>query len=357
MRRNTHGTYLVPVLVGFAASAARAAAVVVLPAVGPGLVGPALDDIANAVRAGLEAQGFDVQDTETTQAVVNDAWAGGLSCNTLELGCQARLGAIADAKEAVAVVVAPGGALLTLVRLDVARKAAVTMAADVVRSTNEDEGRSVGLVARRLMRPPATLELDVKQRGAAVFVDGVHVGDAPLPAPLALDARAHTLRVALEGYTAVERRFTVATGEHAMQPIALEGVRPASPAVADAPGPTGARTGMGSGTAPQAAPDAAHKGSGVGPSAAAADGARGDGRAGGGPQPLFVAGAVTAGAGALIAAAGGIGALLVEAGLDTPKPGADSTEAGRRLGLALVVTAAAGVVVAGVGGTLIAVSP
>ena len=84
--------------------------------------------------------------------------------------------------------------------------------------------------------PPGRLAVESDPRGAAVWVDDVPRGAAPL-APLALPAGLHVVRAELSGYASVERHVTVVPGETATLMMPLAAALPAPTAALPSPAP------------------------------------------------------------------------------------------------------------------------
>jgi hypothetical protein len=321
-----------------AAEGARASTYLVLPVDGPGLLPSVRDGVELAVRSSLAGRtGDKVQARDETSALLADAAAGGLSCSLDSALCAARIGAIGGVDHVVITSLRELGAVVSMTLVDTATQRAVRIAFGPAAPTARDGGASVKAVVGRLLQPPSTLDLDVIPPDASVMVDGILVGRAPLDAPLALPAAPHNVRVTAPAHRDVVKAVDTSGAAAASAPtkvtIALERdaiareaplsdlrnqrrERPHLDDVRDAP-----------------------------PS---------------GPQPLFVAGVATAGAGGLVALGSIIGVALVEAQMSTPRPGRDDPaekDAAQSLGRALLVATGVGVVAAGVGGALIATAP
>jgi len=288
--------------------ATTAEPVVLMPVEG-GDVLPAVRQAVDAVvrEAASRRLGARLQSAEDTDAVVADAVAAGLNCSLRDVACGVRVGAIAGAGEVLVPVVRSGreGRLeLTVQRIDVARGSAVAVGATVVQVSAVDP---VADFMATLLSPPSSVAVDVDGAivGGAVVVDDVVVGALPLAAPVALRVGAHTVGVVdAAGAVVHQRALTTSPG---YQRVAFAAPAASSPA----------------------------------PAAAASS-----------TPPLFMAGAVTAGAGVLVGGVGGALALVTEIGLATPRPGADGYVEDRAFGQLMLGTAAVGAAVGVVGATL-----
>jgi hypothetical protein len=284
--------------------------VVLMPVEGADVL-PAVRQAVDAVvrEATARRLGARLQSAADTEAVVADAVAAGLNCSLREVSCGVRVGVIAGAAEVLVPVVRAGrGGRLELVlqRIDVVRGSAVAVGATVVQVSAVDE---ISRFMATVLEPPATVavELDGVIAGGAVVVDDVVVGALPLAAPVALPVGAHTVAVVdVAGAVVHQRALTTSPG---FQRVAF----------VSAPTP--------STPAPPSTPSSAS-------------------------PPLFMAGAVTAGAGAIVGLAGGAFALVTEVGLATPRPGAEGYVEDRAFGQLMLGTAAAGVAIGVVGATL-----
>jgi hypothetical protein len=67
----------------------------------------------------------------------------------------------------------------------------------------------------------ATLVVQVDPPGARVMLDGVDEGDAPLPAPLRVNAGSHRMRVLKQGFRGVEETITAVAGAADTIPVRL----------------------------------------------------------------------------------------------------------------------------------------
>jgi hypothetical protein len=292
--------------------AASTEPVVLMPVEGADVL-PAVRDAVDAVvrEAAVRRLGPRLQSADDTDAVVADAVASGLNCSLREVSCGVRVGVIAGAGEVLVPTVRSGRDRrleLTVLRIDVARGSAVAMGATVLLVSD------VAGLARflgTLLEPPASVavEVDGAVAGGVVFVDEVAVGALPLAAPVALSVGAHQVAVVDAAGTIVHQRaLTTSAG---FQRVAF------------------------------AAP-----GSAVTPPASSASSSNA------GASPLFMAGALTTGAGVVVGLGGGGLALFAETALATPRQGAEGYVEDRAFGQIMLGAAAVGVVVAGVGVTL-----
>ncbi len=330
-----HASICLPVLAALALAGPSAASTVVLPVTGPGLLLPIANDLEDGVRAAVAARGVTAQPREATRAVINDAAAGGLQCNLADVGCAARIGAIAGAERViVASTESAGGALLlTLTDVDVAAKKVAAYGVARVETPQGDGGRSVRALVDRVLAPPALLTIRVDIAGATVAVDGVTAGAAPLRGPMAVDSGTHTVSASLAGYAASET--SIDAEPHARSAVAIAMRPPELPRVAEnhpaaaTPTTTPPTTTTTPATAPATTtPTTAHS-----------------------PVVLY-AGIGTAAVGGILAAACGIAAGAVEVQLEHPTPGDDTPL--RNVGMALLGGAAVGVLGLAVGGTVLA---
>jgi hypothetical protein len=282
--------------------------VVLMPVEGADVL-PAVRQAVDAVvrEAAARRLGARLQSAEDTEAVVADAVAAGLNCSLRDVACGVRVGAIAGAGEVLVPVVRSGreGRLeLTVQRIDVARGSAVAVGAIVVQVSTVDP---VADFMATLLAPPSSVAVDVDGAvvGGVVVVDDVVVGALPLAAPVALRVGAHTVGIIdAAGAVLHQRALTTSPG---FQRVAF-----AAPAVSSSPAPAAAAS----------------------------------------TPPLFAAGAVTAGAGAVVGGVCGALAIFTEIGLATPRPGAEGYVKDRSFGQLMLGTAALGVAVGVVGATL-----
>lgn len=284
--------------------------VVLMPVEGADVL-PAVRQAVDAVvrEAATRRLGPRLQSAADTEAVVADAVAAGLNCSLREVSCGVRVGAIAGAGEVLVPVVRSGRDRrleLTVQRIDVARGSAVAIGAIVVQVSDVP---GVTAFMGTLLEPPASVAIDVDGAvvGGVVVVDDVPVGALPLPAPVALSVGAHAIAVVDGAGTVVQQRaLTTSAG---FQRVAF-----AAPASAVTP-----------------------------PASSSSSSSNG---------AMFITGAVTAGAGAVIGLTGGALALVTEVGLATPRTGAEGYVEDRAFGQLMLGTAAVGVVVGVVGATL-----
>jgi hypothetical protein len=335
---------LLPALVALCgvllSSAAHAGTYLVLPVDGPGLLPSVRDGVELAVRAGVSssaasAGGGKVQPRDETAALLADAAAGGLSCSLDSALCAARIGAIGGVDHVVITSLRELGAVVSMTLVATATQRAVRIAFGPAAPTARDGGASVKAVVARLLDAPSVLDLDVIPPDAAVMVDGILVGRAPLDAPLALPAAPHNLRVTAPGHRDVVKAVDTSGNRATIKiTVALERESIARDSPASDPRALDPQRDVVTGPDPDPRPA--------------------------GPGPLFVAGVATAGAGALVALGSVIGVALVEAQMSTPRPGPEDPaekDAAQTLGRALLVATGVGVVAAGVGSALIATAP
>jgi tetratricopeptide (TPR) repeat protein len=88
----------------------------------------------------------------------------------------------------------------------------------------EDRRQAVTRDVEMLRRRTAFLTVDANVAGAEVLVDDVLVGQAPLSAPLLVDAGVHRVTVRHQGYTPRSSRVTLAGGDEETLQLALEKV-------------------------------------------------------------------------------------------------------------------------------------
>jgi hypothetical protein len=196
------------VLVGlfFASFRAAAAPAMLLPVDAEGLSPDVAAKIDAAVRAAVGAAGIEVQSADATRDLMQDAYAGGLSCRYADLGCATRFGQIASAPAVLVATVVSPPLTLRLSRVDLVSKDTVT---SIGHFSGPDDADSLTAIARTLANGPARLVLKVAPVGASVSVDGVDAGKAPL-APLAVAFGPHEIKVALDGFTPQTRSIVVA---------------------------------------------------------------------------------------------------------------------------------------------------
>ncbi len=297
----------------------------VLPIDGPGLLPNVRNDLESAVRARLAAEPdgkkprFALTSPDDVAAVLQDAGGAGLACSLDDAPCLVRIGVIAGVDEVwVGRAQRTATALqLRLIRVDVARRRALVVAAGVVVAGDD----SVGRVVARALAPPATVDVS-GPASASLSVAGVVIGALPLPAPLALEVGPVELQ-AFDGARVVAGASVVVVAGH--QPASLTSTAP--------PPTTSTTTTTTELTAPSEQP----------PDPTA-------------PSPLLIAGGATLGVGALVAVVCAIGAGAVELGLGTPQAGPDDKQTvadQRALGVSLVAGAAVGTAVAVTGAVLL----
>ncbi|MDP2339828.1 MAG: hypothetical protein Q8O67_02635 [Deltaproteobacteria bacterium] len=326
---------------------AAATSAVVLPVDGAGLLPTLRADLENAVRAALVPEvpddaafdragrrgrktrvdgvtpsttpgSYELSSREDTAAVLSDAVNAGLACSLEEVDCIVRIGVIAGVEEVWAPIATQDGTVLQLriTRVDVGARRAKAIAAGVVVHPAQDDGQTIARVVERLLKPRCTLEV-TGPAGAQVRVNGAAVGALPLRAPVVVEPGIREVQALQGGRVVATKTVSVAEGFQTLSLDSSAAPPPTvTPAIAEQP-----------------------------PSSSSPS-----------TSPLVIGGGVALGVGALLAVATGIGVVVVESDLSTPRPGADDPkelQGQRDLGVGLVVGSVVGVVVAVAGGVLL----
>ncbi len=301
----------------------------ILSVPGQGLWGPDLERVDQAIRAGIaDVKGTAVQPAATTAEHFAEARKMGLACDLRDVECAVKVGVLADASRVL--LVAPslerGVYAVSLLLVDVGNASVLGRLSWHASSKGDELERGMRLATSALLQPAqhaGALFVDVDRLGAQISVDDEVVGTSPLAtAVTGLAPGPHDLVVRLEG-AVTERRSVVIDPKAATTLSVL--LRPA-PLHDDVDLPS----------------------AGARPAAATAD------PPGRGPGALVVAGGVLTGLGVLATAGAGAGAGYIEAQLNEPMLNA-SRDAMRPWGQGLLIAVVGGVVVAAVGGGLLAV--
>jgi hypothetical protein len=217
--------------------AARVAALPVVAVLPLGGTEVALSDLGalnDALRGALDASGqFRLQEQKTTNELVAASQSLGVDCASASERCADQLGALAGASYAVVGQVifmppadanAPGaeGASASILNATLGVHLALLPVGDVeglkparrVRGQIANDPAVLGDNLRPLLNALldreqrlGELKLSVQPEGAAVAVDGLALGTAPVAAPGGLLPGAHTVRVTRDGY--LPRELTV----------------------------------------------------------------------------------------------------------------------------------------------------
>lgn len=210
----------------------------------------ALDGLAstadkNAVdtelRALLPATGFVVQKRDKTDATLAAVKKLGLVCDSGDVDCLIRVGALSGVTMVLKGALSPDGDGfgLDLVAADVnALRERARVHVFVPASTSERRS-ALDSALTGVLRPEAwrgQLRVAVAQRGASIVVDGVPRGFSPLSTPLELTPGPHTVHVVLEGFrTQKESVDVVYQDEVAVDVTLVPGVSEEAPLFSTAP--------------------------------------------------------------------------------------------------------------------------
>lgn len=301
-----------------AAESRAAAAMALLPTSTQGVaddVGPRVDKVLE--RAARSHGGYTVLTANDMIPKLGEAQSLGIQCGAKDAECLIKLGILLEIDQLVATTVTTASERYAIEALWIDARGGREVGR--VRSLVDKSGNSfetgVSDVVTALLDssvPPARLAVTVSEPGAQVRIDGNTVGTTPLTAPVTdLAPGPHKVTVEKAGMRTVERDILLAAGV----PMALD--------IVMAP---------------------------VGVDAAASGGG------GGGKAVLFWSGASALGLGAIGAAGGITGAMLMNGALLDPALPVEERYGARTTGQTLAFVAATSIVVAAIGAGLLGLS-
>jgi hypothetical protein len=295
----------VGMLIGSAGARADSYAAAVLPVMAPDLLEPQKRAIDERIRAVAADNGVVLQPSDETAASIDKAKKVGAACNLESLACQAQMGVLLGTKQVIVAHVASdwSGDRLDLRLLDALRGSTLREASARLPKDAALRGRVLDGAALSLLAPKKTGAVTIAAGDGALFLDGVAVepGKARVEG---LAPGVHDVELKVEGQETKKQTVTIASGETASIDLGAK-------ASSNAP-PT---------TAPEAKPDV---------------------------------GLWLVGGGAVLAAAGGIGAGALQGTLEYVAMERPTRGALQITGITLLGATAVGVVAAGAGGVMLA---
>jgi len=250
----------------FAATAAKKPKAKVPAA--PSIAVVAMDGLASAADKGavelelrglLPATGYAVQKKDKTDATLATVKKLGLACDSGDVDCLIRVGALSGVNVVVKGLLSSGdadGFALDLVAVDVNALRERARVRVLVPRTGAGRKAALESAVTGVLRPEAwrgLLRIDVGQRGASIVVDGVPRGFSPLSAPVELTPGPHAVFVVLEGFRThretvevlyedeVAVDVTLVPGASEDAPLFTTAPKPLVPEAAPAPSPPARR--------------------------------------------------------------------------------------------------------------------
>lgn len=204
---------------------------------------PGADKVAveAELRALLPSGEFVIQAAEKTAATLDAVKRLGLACDSGDVDCLIRVGALTGATIVVkGLLSADGDAFaLDLVAVDVNGLRERGRVRVKVPATGEGRRAALGSAVVGVLRPEAwrgQLKVAVSQRGASVVVDGVPRGFAPLSGPIELTPGPHAVFVGLEGFAAWKESVEVVYADEVLIDVVLvPGLAEAAPTFSTKP--------------------------------------------------------------------------------------------------------------------------
>jgi hypothetical protein len=161
----------------------------------------------NELRALLPTTDYAIQPAATTAATLDAVKKLGLACDSGDVDCLIRVGALTGAAVVIKGILSSDGDgfVLDLVAADVGGLRERGRVRVNVPASGDERRAALESAVVGVLRPEAwrgQLRVAVSQRGASIVVDGVPRGFAPLSAPIELAPGNHAIFVGLEGFAA-----------------------------------------------------------------------------------------------------------------------------------------------------------
>jgi len=163
--------------------------------------------VETELRTLLPTTDYAVQPAATTAATLDAVKKLGLACDSGDVDCLIRVGALTGAAVVLKGQLSTNGDgfVLDLVAADVGGLRERGRVRVAVPAGGDERRASLESAVIGVLRPEAwrgQLRVAVSQRGASIVVDGVPRGFAPLSSPIELTPGAHAVFVGLEGFAA-----------------------------------------------------------------------------------------------------------------------------------------------------------
>lgn len=182
--------------------------------------------VERELRALLPTSEYTVQPAATTMATLEAVKSLGLACDSGDVDCLIRVGALTGAAIVLngALAIDGDGFILELVSADVGGLRERGRVRVNVPASGPERRSALSSAIVGVLRPESwrgQLRVAVAQRGASIVVDGVPRGFSPLSSVLELPPGAHAVFVGLEGFAPWKGSVEVRYGEASDVMIAL----------------------------------------------------------------------------------------------------------------------------------------
>ncbi len=200
-------------------------------------------EVEEELRSLIPDHGFVVQKKAKTKKTLQAVKALGLSCDTGDIDCLIRVGALSGANVVLKGLLSAedDGFRLDLVGADINAMRERARVSVIVPKEGGERRAAVESALIGVLKPEAwrgSLKVDVSQRGASIVVDGVPRGFAPLSASIELTPGSHQLFVGLEGFRAHKEAVEISfEEERRVEVVLVPGVSEEPPTFSVAPKP------------------------------------------------------------------------------------------------------------------------
>jgi hypothetical protein len=198
-------------------------------------------EVEEELRSLIPDHGFVVQKKAQTTKTFQAVKALGLRCDTGDVDCLIRVGALSGANVVLKGLLSleADGFRLDLVGADINAMRERARVSVFVPKVGGERRAAIESALTGVLKPEAwrgTLKVDVSQRGASIVVDGVPRGFAPLSASVELTPGPHQLFVGLEGFRAHKETVEVVYDEERrVEVVLVPGVSEEPPTFSVAP--------------------------------------------------------------------------------------------------------------------------